>query len=288
MDLHKTPEARGQASYPGLRDRVRAGSEARAGDTEQHVAHTTRIRQRLDALAGHDPLFRVNGLSAGYGNKEVLHGVDLRLGAGQLLCVIGPSGAGKSTLLHSIFGLADIRGGQIEIGGRNVTRLGPNAKLRDAGIAYVLHDSSLFPDMTVEQNLCLGGYLRGRHSDAMRATEQVFDRYPFLASRRSEPSRALGDGERRLVEISRALVMRPRLLLVDESSASLETAELDAIHAMLCELRDSEHLSVVMVESNAKRGLKVADIGCLVRAGEVAAVGTGAELLGDATIDLLS
>jgi len=108
------------------------------------------------------------------------------------------------------------------------------------------------------------------------------------AARRSEPARALGDGERRLVEISRALVMRPRLLLVDESSASLEPADLDAVHAMLCELRDSEHLSVVMVESNAKRGLKVADIGCLVRAGEVAAVGTGAELLGDATIDLLS
>jgi len=287
MDLHKAPEARDRASHRELRERVRATIETRAGDAGHRASHDARVRDRLLALAGHDALFRVNGLSAGYGSKEVLHGVDLRLGAGQLLCVVGPSGAGKSTLLHSIFGLADIRSGQIEIGGRNVTRLGPNAKLRDAGIACVLRDSSLFPDMTVEQNLWLGGYLRGRHTDATRATEHVFDRYPFLAARRDEPARALGDGERRLVEISRALVMRPRLLLVDECSASLEPAELEAIHAMLCELRDSERLSVVMVESDAKRGLEVADIGCVLAAGEIAAVGTGAELLGDATLDRL-
>jgi branched-chain amino acid transport system ATP-binding protein len=127
-------------------------------------------------------LLRVDDLVAGYGTNEILHAVDLRLGAGQWLCLVGPNGAGKSTLLHSIFGLTDIRAGRVDIGGRNVTRLGPNAKLRDAGIACVLHDSSIFPDMTVEQNLWLGGYLRGGRAEARNASERVFDR--FLPSRR--------------------------------------------------------------------------------------------------------
>ena len=130
----------------------------------------------------HDVLLRVDDLVAGYGTNEILHAVDLRLGAGQWLCLVGPNGAGKSTLLHSIFGLTDIRAGRVDIGGRNVTRLGPNAKLRDAGIACVLHDSSIFPDMTVEQNLWLGGYLRGGRAEARNASERVFDR--FLPSRR--------------------------------------------------------------------------------------------------------
>ena len=187
--------------------------------------------------------------------------------------------------MHSIFGLAEVSSGRVEIGGRNVTRLGPNAKLRDAGIAYVLHDSSLFPELTVEQNLWLGGYLRGRDRDARRATEQVFERYPALAARRNDPARMLGDGECRLLEIARAIVMHPRVLLVDEPSTALDPNVARAIFAMLDDLRSSEHLSVVMVESNAERGLEVADIGCVVRAGEIAAVGTGAELLGDAALN---
>jgi branched-chain amino acid transport system ATP-binding protein len=263
---------------------TRTQSRARASDAGSKGAHATALRERLIALSGHNPLLGVTGLSAGYGTKEVLHDIDLRLGAGQLLCVIGPNGAGKSTLLHSIFGLTDVHKGRIEVGGRNVTRLGPNAKLRDAGIAYVLHDSSLFPDMTVEQNLWLGGFLRGRSSDARHATEGVFDRYPALAARRNEPARALSDGERRLLEIARALVMRPRLLLLDDPVAGLPPSMADAIFAMLRDLRNRESLSIMLVESNAKRGLEVADIGCVLVGGEIAVVGTGAELQNDPTV----
>ncbi len=190
-------------------------------------------------------------------------------------------------MLHSIFGLTDIRAGRIEVGGRNVTRLGPNAKLRDAGIAYVLHDSSIFPDMTVEQNLWLGGYLRGWRAEVRHATERVFDRYPSLAARRNEPARVLSCGERRLLEISRALVMRPRLLLVDEPSAGLDPALTEAIFAMLMDLRDRERISIVTVEPDAQRALAVADVGCVMVAGEIAVVGSGAELLADPTIGRL-
>ena len=144
-------------SIRSSRDGDRARLPTRNGGSIDRMAHCADVRERLDALVGEEPLLRVDGLIAGYGRVEILHGVDLRLGEGQALCLIGPSRAGKSTILHSIFGLTDIRGGRVEVGGRNVTRLGPNAKLRDAGIACVLQDNSVFPDMTVEQNLWLAG-----------------------------------------------------------------------------------------------------------------------------------
>ena len=287
MDLHDPhrgpPPFHGRPARDGRRTRSARANEGSAAGT----AHGVSVRARLNALAGDNPLLRVDGLIAGYGSMEILHGIDLRLGAGQSLCVIGPTGAGKSTILHSIFGLVDIRGGRIDIGGRNVTRLGPNAKLRDAGIAYVLQDNSVFPDMTVEQNLWLGGYLMGRRADARHASERVFDRYPSLAARRDEPARVLSRGERRLLEISRALVMRPRLLLVDEPSIGLEPAFIEQIFAMLRDLRDRERLALVMVEQNARKGLELADIGCVVVAGEIAMVGTGSELLQDPTVGRL-
>ena len=245
------------------------------------------LRERFDALAGSPPLLRVDALVAGYGSREILHGIDLRVGSGQALCLIGPNGAGKSTIVSSIFGLTDIRGGRIEIGGRDVTRLHSHVKLRDAGIAYVLQDSSVFPDMTVERNLWLGGYLMASSNDMRRATEDIFDRYPALAKRRNEPARVLSGGERRVLELSRALVMRPKLLLVDEPSIGLEPKTIELIFDVLRELRDREGLAIVMVEQNAKKGLELADIGCVVVAGEVAMVGTGQELLADPAVGRL-
>src|SRR5690242_2461029 len=105
-----------------------------------------------------DPFVEITGLTAGYGRMEILHGVDLRVERGQALCLIGPNGAGKSTVLQSVFGFARIMGGTIRVGGQDVTRIAPAAKLSRARIAYILQDSSVFPDMTVEENLWMGGY----------------------------------------------------------------------------------------------------------------------------------
>ena len=287
MDLHDASRWGDRPSGGIAHGSGRAPLISRESESPDREAHRAEIRERLDLLAGSDPMLRVDGLVAGYGSMEILHGVDLRLGAGQALCLIGPNGAGKSTVLHSIFGLTDMRGGRIEVGGRNVTRLGPNAKLRDAGIAYVLQDSSVFPDMTVEQNLWLGGHLMGRRADARHATERVFERYPMLAARRNEPARVLSGGDRRLLEISRALVMRPRLLPIDEPSIGLEPKYIEQIFAMLRDLRDRERLSIVLVEQNAKKGLELADIGCVVVAGELAMVGAGDDMLKDPTVGRL-
>jgi branched-chain amino acid transport system ATP-binding protein len=287
MDLHRPQRHGFEIPAHSSNDADRERPFTRVAASRNRLPHLAEIRARLDILAGANPLLTVDGLTAGYGTREILHGIDLRVGAGQSLCLIGPNGAGKSTILHAIFGLADIRGGRVEVSGRNVTRLGPSAKLRDAGIAYVLQDSSVFPDMTVERNLWLSGRLIGQHDDSQRAAERVFDRYPALARRRDKPARVLSCGERRLLELSRALVMRPRLLLVDEPSIGLEPAFTEQIFDMLRDLRDQGGLSIVMVEQNAKRGLELADIGCVVVAGEIAMVGTGAELLNDPTVGRL-
>ena len=204
--------------------------------------------------------------------------------AGQLLCLIGPNGAGKSTLLHAIFGLADIRAGRVEVGGRNVTRLGPNAKLRDAGIAYVLQDSSVFPDMTVERNLWLGGYLSGGAPMRGKRPSGSSSAIPSLAARRNDPARC--SLERR-APTARALA-RARHAARDccwsTSPRSVSSPISSTGSSRCCAIcATSERLSIVMVEQNARRGLELADIGCVVVAGEIAMVGTGAELLGDPT-----
>ena len=268
MDLHKDPEARDRASYPGSRDRVRAGSEARPATGTTRRAR--RPHSRTLRRAGRDTIrcCASTASSAGYGAKEVLHGIDLRLGAGQSLCLIGPNGAGKSTILHSIFGLADIRGGRIEVGGRNVTRLGPNAKLRDAGIAYVLQDSSLFPDMTVERNLWLGGYLMRpprRRAGARRSGSSIATRRS--RARRNEPARVLRAASAACSRFrARSSCARGCCWSTSLRSASSRRSS-TRFSTMLRDLRDRERLSIVMVEQNAKRGLELADIGCVVRRG---------------------
>lgn len=284
MDMHRPRRHGDGLPLRSSGDLEQVTSAVRHGGAASRIARRAQLRERFAALAGGDPMLRVDGLIAGYGAVEVVHGVDLCLGEGQALCLIGPTGAGKSTILHSIFGLTDIRGGRIEVGGRNVARLGPNAKLRDAGIAFVLRDSSVFPDMTVEENLRLGGQLTGRRADTSHATERVFERCAVLAARRNELARALCCGERRLLEISRAFVMRPRLLLVDEPSLGLDPGFTDQIFGMLRDLRDHDGVSIVLVEQNVRKGLELADIGGVMAAGELATVGSGPELLRDPTV----
>jgi branched-chain amino acid transport system ATP-binding protein len=236
-------------------------------------------RDKIAELAGGGPVLSVSGLHAGYGKMEILHGVDLQIAPGRALCMIGPNGAGKSTVLHSIYGFTRITAGSIVADGKDITRLSPNEKLKEAGVAYILQDNSVFPDMTVEENLWMGGYLMNRPEEAKAAAERIFQKYQRLANRRRQPARVLSGGERRLLEISRALVMNPRVLLVDEPSIGLEPRYIDMVFEILSELRRGEGKAIVMVEQNAKKGLEFADVGYVLVSGSVAMVGTGAELL---------
>ncbi|MDP6603203.1 MAG: ABC transporter ATP-binding protein [Rhodospirillales bacterium] len=257
-----------------------------ARDAER-IAAQAPSRDRLAELAGGEAMLCIEGLTAGYGKMEVLHAFDLMVGAGQSLCLIGPNGAGKSTILHSIYGFTNITSGAIRIRGEDVTRLGPNEKLKDAGVAYILQDNSVFADMTVEENLLMGGYLIDSRHDARAAAERVLDKYPRLAERRHERAGVLSGGERRLLEISRALIMEPEVLLVDEPSIGLEPRFIDMVFGILDELRRDEGKTVIMVEQNAKKGLEFADVGYVLVSGQLAMADTGAALLDDPEVGRL-
>ena len=241
----------------------------------------------LNKLANSKPLLSIENLRAGYGKMEILHDFNLFVSEGQSLCLIGPNGAGKSTVLHSIFGFTNIFSGTITIDGQDVTNLTPNQKLSQAGIAYILQDKSVFPQMTVEENLLMGGFLKDKPSEAKVATEMVFDKYERLAARRNKPAGILSGGERRLLEISRALVMQPQILLVDEPSIGLEPRFIDMVFGILDDLQKKDGKTIIMVEQNAKKGLAFADIGYVLVSGETAIAETGDNVLANPEVGRL-
>jgi len=151
-------------------------------------------RERIAQLAGGNPILSISDLHAGYGKMEILHGIDLQIASGRALCMIGPNGAGKSTVLHSIYGFTRITSGSVRVDRKDITRLSPNEKLKEAGVAYILQDNSVFPDMTVEENLWMGGYLMDRPEAAKEAAERIFQKYDRLAKRRGQPARVLERG----------------------------------------------------------------------------------------------
>ncbi len=239
--------------------------------------------EQLDALVDGEPYVSLENLRAGYGQMEILHEINLRVGRKQSLCLIGPNGAGKSTVLHAIFGFNNIFSGRIFVGQGSdkldVTTLSPNEKLAKAGIAYILQDKSIFPGMTVEENLWMGGFLKDQPAEAKVAAEKIFEKYPRLAKRRKHQAKVLSGGERRLLEISRALVMNPEVLLVDEPSIGLEPRFIDMVFEILNDLQQNEGKTIVMVEQNAKKGLEFADIGYVMVSGQIAIAGKGDDLL---------
>ncbi len=243
--------------------------------------------EELKSLAKGEPVLTIDKLVAGYGKMEIIHGMDLFVGKSQSLCLIGPNGAGKSTILHSIYGFTNIMGGRILSRERDVTQMSPNEKLRDGGIAYILQDNSVFPDMTVEENLMMGGYLMPSVDQAKEAADRVFEKYDRLKARRDQKAGVLSGGERRLLEISRALIMNPDVLLVDEPSIGLEPRFIDMVFEILDDLQNNEGKTIVMVEQNAKKGLEFADIGYVLVSGLLAKAGEGKALLEDPDVGRL-
>ena len=248
----------------------------------KEMAETVSI-EKVAALANNAPYVSIEHLNAGYGKMEILHDFNLQVARKQSLCLIGPNGAGKSTILHSIFGFTNIFSGKILIGDgddkQDITGLSASQKLSNTGIAYILQDKSVFPGMTVEENLWMGGYLMDKPEKAKEAAEKILSKYTRLAERRTHKAGVLSGGERRLLEISRALVMEPEVLLVDEPSIGLEPRFIDMVFEILHDLQHGEGKTIIMVEQNAKKGLEFADIGYVLVSGETAIAGSGDELL---------
>ena len=256
----------------------------------QELAETI-SKEKIASLIQGEPFLKIEGLHAGYGKMEILHDFNLQVGKGQSLCMIGPNGAGKSTVLHSIFGFTNIFSGEIKTqisdSETTITKMSSNQKLEVAGISYILQDNSVFPEMTVEENLMMGGYLKENTDAAQESTERIFEKYDRLKARRNNPAKVLSGGERRLLEISRSLVMEPNILLVDEPSIGLEPRFIDMVFEILDDLQRNEGKTIIMVEQNAKKGLEFCDIGYVLVSGNLAMADSGENLLANPDVGRL-
>ena len=223
-------------------------------------------------------LLEVAGLRAGYGHVEVLHGIDLHVAARQVVAIVGPNGAGKTTLMSAIMGLIPRRG-QVRALGASA---GTTEAMVAAGAVLVPETRALFAEMTVQDNLLLGFYARHRAGDrdSAAAMAEVFATFPRLAERRRQLAATLSGGERQMLALGRALMGRPRLLLLDEPSLGLAPLIVREIFRVLVRLRESG-LAILLVEQNARAALQISDYGYVLELGEVVAHGPSAVLAED-------
>ncbi|MCB2224829.1 MAG: ABC transporter ATP-binding protein [Actinobacteria bacterium] len=225
-----------------------------------------------------EPLLVADGLVAGYlPGVDILRGVDLTLGRGELVGIIGPNGAGKSTLVKAMFGLVEVRGGSVALRGEDITRRDAH-ELVAMGVGYVPQLANVFQTLTVEENLRMGLYLRPEAWD--ERWEEVTGLFPLLADRRGQRAGLLSGGERQMLAMGRALMMDPSVLLLDEPSAGLSPANQDMVFDTVRRIADYG-VSTVMVEQNARRCLLISDRGYVLDQGRNAHTGTGADLIHD-------
>jgi branched-chain amino acid transport system ATP-binding protein len=220
-------------------------------------------------------LLSVENLSAGYGKAEVLHGVSLSIAEKQIVAIVGPNGAGKTTLMHAVMGLL-VRSGAVSFMGQ---RAGDAGWMVQRGVVLVPETRALFTDMSVEDNLQLGAFARWRQGarDLPASLADVFSVFPRLAERRRQLAGTLSGGERQMLALGRALMGKPRLLLLDEPSLGLAPMLVREIFRVLAELR-SRGLSILLVEQNVRAALQVSDYGYVLEMGEMAAEGPSADL----------
>ena len=226
-------------------------------------------------MAG-DLLLQLSDVRAGYEEVEVLRGVSLDVRAGEIVSIIGANGAGKSTLLRTIFGMVPARSGRIVLGGEDIARRRPVDILRK-GIGYVPQGRCNFPAMSVQENLEMGAYTR-RDDKVTADIDATLARFPLLAEKRRAPAGTLSGGQQQILEMAIALLLHPRLLLVDEPSLGLDPRMVEVIFDTILGL-NREGATVLMVEQNAKKALGISHRGFVLELGRKRFEGTGQELL---------
>ena len=222
----------------------------------------------------------VTRLNVSHGAIHALHDISFSVEPGQLAAVIGSNGAGKTTLLRTLSGLKDASSGAAQWDNREMLGVKPEDLVR-RGISHVSEGKSVIPELTVKENLVLGGIWRGDKSDTAQAIEEVVELFPRLGERMTQSADTLSGGERQMLAIGRALVSRPKLLLLDEPSLGLAPLVIEQIFQTVDQLRHKLGLTVVLVEQNAMSALEIADIGIIINLGHVVATGKAKELIDD-------
>jgi branched-chain amino acid transport system ATP-binding protein len=224
-------------------------------------------------------LLSLSDVVAGYGAGDILKGVSLEVWQGQVTCLIGPNGAGKSTVLKCVSGLLRPRAGSVSFGGKDITSASPRAKL-GLGLVHVPQDRSLFPHMTVWDNLLMGGYSIRDQSAIRRRIEEAADLFPILGQRRHAHAGSLSGGEQKQVEIARTLLLDPRLIMLDEPSIGLDPKSRRLVFNAIGTLAASGR-TVLLVEQNARSGLAASHVGAVLESGVVRLVRAASALLTD-------
>jgi ABC-type branched-subunit amino acid transport system ATPase component len=228
-------------------------------------------------------MLELEGVTAGYGGFDILHGVSLEVRRSEIVSVVGPNGSGKSTVFKAIYGLIPVRTGEVRLSGEDTAKSGPQELLR-AGVALVPQLSTVFPEMSVKTNLELGMYLVRDKKRVQQRIDEVFDLFPRLSDRRSQNAGLLSGGERRALEIGRSLMLDPKLVLMDEPSVGLSPVLVREVFQQLEDLRREAGITFLLIEQNARSALELSDWGYVIERGRVTYSGTGTDLLADAEV----
>lgn len=221
-------------------------------------------------------LLKVEDLVVSYGSIQALKGISFEVNEGEIVSLIGANGAGKTTTMNTIAGLKGPQGGAIRLEGREITRVPPQNRVK-AGVVLSPEGRQVFPGFSVRDNLMMGGYIY-RHRENLEEIEKVYERFPRLKERENQPAGTLSGGEQQMLAVARALMSRPRLLMLDEPSMGLAPLIVREIFALIQGIR-STGITVLLVEQNARAALKIADRAYVLETGRVALSGDGRELL---------
>lgn len=217
----------------------------------------------------------IDNVTGGYGDTQILNGINMAVHPDEIVVIVGPNGAGKSTAMKSVFGLLNITDGQVMLDGQNITNMPPEQVVR-AGIAFVPQVGNVFADMSVEENLQMGAYIRD--DDYTARMQEIYDLFPALYDKRKAPAGSLSGGQRQMVAMGKAMMINPKVMLLDEPTAGLSPKFQQEIFSIVQTVRDAG-VPILMVEQNAKPALRIADRAYVLVDGKNAYHDTGINLL---------
>lgn len=225
-------------------------------------------------------LLAAKALTGGYGGMDILNGVDLSVAQDEIAVIVGPNGAGKSTAIKAIFGLVHVRTGSVSFAGEEITNTAPDRLVR-RGMSYVPQERNVFPNLTVHENLEMGAYVR--NDDVGHVLDQVYTLFPPLVEKRKQPAGELSGGQRQMVAIGRALMVEPKLLILDEPTAGLSPRFMEEIFQRIIAINRAG-VGILMVEQNARQALGIAHTGYVLATGRNRFTDSGANLLANAEV----
>ena len=225
-----------------------------------------------------EPFLIGDMMTGGYGRgPDILHDCTISVNPGEIAVIVGPNGAGKSTAMKAIFGMLNVRSGSVRLAGEDITALSPQDRVI-RGMGFVPQVRNIFPSMTVEENLEMGAFIR--RDDIRETMEQVYHLFPILKDKRRQAAGELSGGQRQQVAVGRALMTKPKLLMLDEPTAGVSPIVMDELFDRIIEVSRTG-IPILMVEQNARQALEIADRGYVLVQGRNAHTGTGKELLND-------